>query len=244
MGTVLEVVAGEALLSDLILDVLVETHEKGDVASFRHNGKKKKGIVIGKKGEHLVVARGRERHVVKNGESQRMIEAAETVEPLEIEPIYVDSVLDEAAEAMDDDGTVDLAHPLVVERLTPRQMRFLFATGAFKAGKAAAKAVRAVAIPAPSRSDFGRQFASLPQQASALRARQAISSAVRHTAARAAAKQAMQQQLRSYKAAKSVGYFGLRHGKPFVGMKQRSVTKGELGLMRWGARMASRAAVK
>jgi len=80
--------------------------------------------------------------------------------------------------------------------LSRRQLRFLFATGAFKAGKAAAVAVRA------SAKAYGGESSSVRDA----QQKRAALAAIRVTATRAAAKQAMQQQLRAYKGAKAAGH--------------------------------------
>jgi len=202
----IDVVKGDVGFDDYLIDMLVEG-SNGQVVSFTHQGQKKKGIVIGTKGEHIVVARGGEKHLVKNGQSQRIMEAEETLDdPMEeLAPESMTfSQLDLVAEQIAD-GAVDLTDPRMLFELTGRQLRFLFATGAFKAGKAAAMAVR---------SSRGKTHSFAPEFRIVVRAKGSapFSGNIKtiHPAERAAAKQAMQQQLRTYKALRAAHVGGLK----------------------------------
>lgn len=199
----LEVVRGARPFGEYLADLVIEA-DKGSVVSFSHKGQKKKGIVIGTKGEALVVARGSERHMVKNGESKRMMEAAEEAgDPLEeLAPeVLSEAQMDLIAEQMAD-GAVDLCSPVLLERLTPRQLKFLFATGAFAAGKAAARTVSKTSAGGTRIQVSGKGMGNFsgskefPQ--------------FKRPAVRAAAKQAMQQHIKAYKALKREKLIGLK----------------------------------
>lgn len=92
-------------------------------------------------------------------------------------------------------GTVRLVGQPLEERLTPRQLRFLFATGAFKAGKAAARATQAGIGKAEGRL--------VPSGMARFRPGGLFKDMAGRGAIRGAAKQAMAQQLKSYKGMKA-----------------------------------------